>query len=549
MLLALLNRQLSVTVPTSGGSLTEGEIGPARFINPVLAVSQPDTDIAALVYSGLMRAQPDGTYTPDLASGYTVSGDGTIYTFKIRGGATFHDGTPVTARDVVFTIQATQRSDLKSTHQADWIGVKVSATDDHTVVFVLPRAYGPFIENTTIGILPAHIWQGVPAQDFAFSKINEHPVGSGPYKITRVDTDNNGVITRYELSAFNGFTYGAPKLSRISFVFFASQADQEQAYASGAIDAIAGIEPSHIQALASQRHDSGLVQAPLPRVFGVFFNQSRAPSLADVSVREALEAAIDKNALIYEVLKGYGAAIDSPIPPNALGITIPTTTSPSVTPSTISSTTDKIDHANTAKNILEGAGWRYSDTDNVWSKKQQKSTVRLTFTLATADEPELIATAHKIAADWNAVGINVQVHVYSLSDFNLSVLRPRAYDAALFGEVVGRQIDLFPFWHSSQRNDPGLNLSMYTNVRADSLLTQARALFEGPERDALYRQFEAMLKKDKPAVFLYSPSFLYIMPQTVQGVAIGSLTNASERFLNVYQWYMQTENVWSAFAQ
>ena len=201
-LLAGANAAVSVHVPSSGGSLTEGEVGPARFINPILTMSQADEDLTELIYSGLTRALPDGSIIPDLASTYDVSADGTQYTFKLRDNATFQDGTPVTSADVMFTIQAAQNPDIKSSHRADWEGVKVNAPDAHTITFTLPRPYAPFIENTTLGILPKHVWEDTSAEEFPFSPANTRPVGSGPYRVSSMDTNSTGSITRYNLTAF-----------------------------------------------------------------------------------------------------------------------------------------------------------------------------------------------------------------------------------------------------------------------------------------------------------------------------------------------------------
>src|SRR3569832_1291749 len=196
-LLAGANALVSVEIPASGGSIVEGELGPARFINPLLATSQADQDITALVYSGLMRAMPDGSVVPDLASGYTISSDGTVYTFTLRSDATFQDGTPVTSTDVLFTIQSAQNPLVKSVVRADWDDVAVTAPDTHTIVFKLPHAYAPFLQNTTLGIIPAHLWKNIAAEDLPFSPLNTHPIGSGPYKVQGVSTDNTGSATRY----------------------------------------------------------------------------------------------------------------------------------------------------------------------------------------------------------------------------------------------------------------------------------------------------------------------------------------------------------------
>ena len=138
--------------------------------------------------------------------------------------------------------------------------------------------------------------------------------------------------------------------------------------------------------------------------------------------------------------------------------------------------------------------------------------------------------------------------IYPLSELNTNIIRPRAYDAIFFGEVVGRSLDLFAFWHSSQRNDPGLNLAMYANSKTDTLLANARALTSRSDREDLYNSFSAVIVKDQPAVFLYAPEFIYVVPKTLQGIHLGALTTPSERFQNVYQWYTNTEHVWSFFA-
>src|SRR3990167_1323194 len=195
-LLAGLNSSVSVTVPAPGGELIEGQVGSARFINPILTISQADEDISKLVYSGLMRSLPDGII-PDLAQSYEISEDGTTYTFTLREGATFHDGTPVTADDVLFTVAAAQNPDIKSPRRADWDGVQVSSPDARTVVFKLAHAYAPFIENAALGILPKHVWKDVPAAEFPFSPANTRPIGSGPFRIETVSTDATGSAARY----------------------------------------------------------------------------------------------------------------------------------------------------------------------------------------------------------------------------------------------------------------------------------------------------------------------------------------------------------------
>src|SRR3989344_5291062 len=505
-LLSAVNNAVSVEIPAQGGSLTEGEVGSVRFINPVLTLSQADEDLTALVYSGLTRALPDGSIIPDLASSYEISTDGTTYTFRLRQNNVFHDNTPVTSADVLFTVQLAQNPDVKSPHRADWEGVTASAPDKYTVVFKLPRAYAPFIQNTTMGILPQRLWKNIPAAELPFSPLNTHPVGTGPYKVSDQNIDNTGAAPRYELPPLPKFALGTP--------------------------------PGDLGGI--RRTDLTTMPALLPRVFGVFFNQGRSDVLADSSVRSALDTAIDKERLVARFLKGYGAGLDSPIPPGLMGDTLPSTNaSSSEVQSAFTDETIAAAHA-----ILVKGGWSYNESTNTWTNKKKQT---IGFTLSTADSPQLVATANAVADAWNKLGVNVKVQVYSLSDLNTTLLRPRQYDALLFGEVVGRELDLFAFWHSSQRNGPGLNLALYANSKVDKVLASARATTDRKTREASYNAFVSAVSKDKPAIFLYSPDFIYVVPKSVNGVKLGALTSPSERFLNVYEWYTETESVWNFF--
>ncbi len=538
VLLAQLNASVSTIIPSRGGNIIEGEVGTARFINPVLATSQADQDLTALVYSGLMRALPHGEIVPDLAASYTVSDDGTVYTFTLRDDAEFHDGTPVSSADILYTVQAAQSPELRSPRRADWEGVTISVPDARTVVFTLPHPYAPFIFNTTIGVLPKHLWQNISNQDFSFSQLNTHPIGSGPYQVSSVQVDTTGAATRYDLEPFFKFALGTPYLNRISFVYYSNEDDMVSAWKAGKITAMAGISSSALPSLKDT--DAHILSAPLPRVFGIFFNQNHAPILSDISVRTALDTALDKSAIVDTVLGGQGVPLNSPIPPGVLGIDTGSSSSTATVIPTFSTTS-----VEKARTILSRGGWTYDATAGSWSNKKKQP---LSLTLATADAPELVATANAVAGAWRRIGAQVNVQVYSLSELNTMIIRPRSYDAILFGEVVGREGDLFAFWHSSQRNDPGLNLAMYANAKADALLTQARATTKQEERDKLYGQFAEVVRKDVAAVFLYSPNFLYVIPKNVQGIELGALTTPGERFINVYEWYTDTERVWEIFA-
>ncbi len=275
-----------------------------------------------------------------------------------------------------------------------------------------------------------------------------------------------------------------------------------------------------------------MITAPLPRIFAVFVNQSQAPIFTHKEVREALSLSAPRTSIVESVLNGYGTPIDGPFPPGALGYAS----------SSIS------DHKTAeARALLEKAGWELGP-DGIRSRKTKAGTETLSFTLETSNVPELKAAAEALKNAWAELGIAVKPQYYEESDLKNLVIRPRKYEALLFGEVVGRNPDPFSFWHSSQRLDPGLNIALYTNTSVDSILTEARTLFDASAREEKFRLFRNTIKADTPAVFLYAPSFIYVVPGTLKGVILPPITVSSDRFTGVAMWHKKTDRVWKLFA-
>lgn len=529
-----MNKMMLSAVPGYGGEVTEGIIGSPRFINPVLATSDADRDMTALIYAGLLRAGDAHEYLPGLASSYTLSEDGKVYTFTIDEHAVWSDNQPITADDVVFTITKIQNPAIKSPLRANWDGVVAEAVDAHTVRFTLPVAYVPFIENSIVGILPKHLWQNVSDEEFPFSELNTSPVGAGPFKIESITRTTAGLPSAYTLVPFKKYLPGVAYLSQITLKFYQSEAAVISALKAGQIDSASSLSPSNLAGL------SGITtkKSPLNRVFGVFFNQNQSEVLRDGSVRVALERAIDRNQLINGVLGGFGSALSGPVPPTIfMGG---------------ASTTGTLSGIESARAYLLTHGWKAGEdgimTKTTGSGKTAKTT-RLSFSLSTGNVPELRASAQYLKEVWGALGAEVDVKIFDQGDLSQNVIRPRKYDALLFGEVVGREVDLYAFWHSSQRNDPGLNIALYANSTVDDALEELRATSNENERTALFSTIMTELNKDLPAIFLYAPDFVYSVPNDLKGLKLGFIETPSDRFQNVAGWHRETDYVWPVFAK
>jgi len=525
----------SVEVPTSGGTITEGIIGYPRYINPILLVTDAGKDIGALVYSGLLKARPDGSLQPDLAKDWSVSSDGLTYTVNIKDNAVFQDGYPVTAYDVEYTIKKAIDPVLKSPVAPNWDGVSINVINNKQIEFILKKPYTPFIQNLTLGILPEHLWKSVDSEAFPFSQFNFDPIGSGPYQIKEIKTDKGGLPLYYKLVPFNKYTLGKPLLSAIYIRFYETENDLVNAYLNGEIDTLGSISPNSASLLASK--GARIIQEPLPRIFALFFNQNQNKVFADINVRKALNTAVNRNEIIQSVLGGYGTPVEGPLPYFV---------SPNQSDLSGNETSDQRIEA--AKAILEKAGWKLN-ADGIYQLKVKKTTTDLSFSISTSDVPELKAVSVKLQETWKKMGANVTVQIFDSTDLEQNVIRPRKYDSLLFGEVVDRGEDLFAFWHSSERNDPGLNVSMYTNIDVDKLLNGARTTTSVDDLATIYQKLGTEISADYPAVFIYSPDFIYVIPNNLKGINTQGITSPSERFLSANNWYTDTEKIWRIFTR
>ncbi len=535
-----INNLFLVETPAEGETLAEGIIGTPRFINPVLAISDADRDMTNLIYSGLMRPDNKGGLMLDMAEKYEISDDGLIYTFTLKEQLLWQDGEPITSDDVMFTIQEAKDPAIKSPRRAGWEGVTIEKIDDKSLRFTLKKSYTPFLENTTIGILPRHIWQEARAEQMSFSEFNINPIGSGPYKIKTANKNSSGIVTSYELVPNKNFALGKPYLAKLITRFYPSEKELLNAYQKGDIYSVSAITPESAEKI--KKSGSIIKNLFLPRVFGVFFNQNSSKIFAYSEVRYALDYATDKKRIIDEVLQGFGTKTDYPIPSGVFGALPSENENYSI---------------EKAKQLLEAKGWKFNEEEKVWEKKENSSSksknaeiLRLEFSLSTSDTPDLKKTAELLKTMWEEMGARVNIKIYEIGDLNQNIIRPRKYDALLFGEIIGRDPDPFAFWHSSQRNDPGLNIALYANIKVDKLLEEARAITNEQKRKEKYEEFQKEVAKDAPAIFLYSPKFIYLMPSEIKGTEkTESITVPSERFSQIHKWYIKTDKVWKIFAK
>jgi peptide/nickel transport system substrate-binding protein len=514
----------TIPVAAYGGSIEEGIIGAPRHINPLLSQSDADRDLVRLIYSGLLKYNENGKLVPDLVKSYEISPDELNYTVYLKDGIKWHDNIPLTSSDVVFTIQIAQNNDYGSLQRINWQGIEIEKIDDRTLVFKLKNKYAQFLNNLTLPILPEHLWANVKPINFSLSELNIKPIGSGPYKFKKLQKDTLGRIRLYELGANNEFYGGKPFVKEILIKFFGSEDELINSYNKGEVDSLGLISPSNIQKIKfKQRLD--IKKISMPRYFGVFFNQNQSEILSDKNVRLALAYGTDKKALIENILYGNGIDIHSPILPALTDV---------------NKDVKKYEYdTGLASETLDKAGWNSKNESGILQKNEAKLSIKLT----TSTWPELISAANILKDQWKEVGIDLQIEALPTPDLQ-QVIKNRNYQMLLFGEIINLDPDPFSLWHSSQKRDPGLNLALYDNKTADTLLEEARKTLDPIERAQKYDDFQKLVIEELPTLFLYSPYYLYGLSVKVNGFENKIISTPSDRFLNIEKWYVETKRVW-----
>jgi len=520
-LLSSLWYSVTVEIPKQGGTYTEGVVGRPRTINPLYAsTNSADRDLVKLTYSGLIRFDGE-KLIPDLAEEWTISPDQKEYTFKLRQNIKWTDGNEFTSNDVAFTIETIKDRSYQSSLRGKFANVKTEILDEHTVKFTLPEPLTPFLEDLTVGILPAHIWQHVRPENILLTEFNIQPVGLGPYKFKKLIKDQFGAIRSYLLVRNPDFHLGEPNIKEIELRFYSD----EQA----ALNALNQNEIESINFLAYgkqpiiETNNIRLLGLQLPQYTAIFFNLSSDKAIGNKNVRKALAHTIDKDEIVREAIKDKGRVIHGPILPGYPGY------HPDI---------EKFElNTDISNELLNEAEWTLVDG------KRQKGDETLEITLTTADRPELIKSANLIQEAWSKLGIEVKLSIVGINEIQEHIISSRDFEVLLFGEIVGLDPDPYPFWHSSQISNEGLNISNFKHSEANQVLEEARQTPDQETKNEKYIHFQNILVAELPAIFLYNPDYIYPISYKIKGADQKLIINPSDRLTNIHKWFIKTKRV------
>jgi len=508
--------------PAYGGTYVEGVAGVPQYLNPVIAATDVDQDVARLAFSGLTRYDQAGAIVPDLASNFHTESDGRIWTFDIRDDAKWHDGQPVTADDVVFTVKLLQDRGYVGPYSDAFRGVTVDRVSPLTVRFTLPDVYGPFADSTTVPLLPSHLLGNVPYAELARQPFNASPIGTGPFRVTEVDA-RQVVLLRNDDFYRARPARSRPYLDKVILRFYPDPTEALLALSRGEIDGVGGLSSPDGERARSLK-SAVLYSLPTDNFVSLFLNvRPEKVVFRDRAVRQAIATAIDRGRVLQLAADGRGTVADEFVPSSSWAY--------------VKDVTRYTYSVEDAKAGLDAADWKDHDGDGIRDKGGQK----LAFTISTSDEPARTAAATQIQRDLNAVGMSVTVNSMPFGQLVDSVARQRSFDALLVEIAVSGDPDPYTFFHSTEVADPGHNFSGFSTLPIDRNLEAARRTFDDAARRDLYAPVFQAISKEVPVVFLYFTDYLYAQSAQVQGQRIAPLTDPRERFWNVEDWFVRTQ--------
>lgn len=501
-------RYLPADTTRTRDTYIEGSLGEPQRINPLLVrADDADADLVQLVFAGLTRIAPDGTPLPDLAERWEVTPDGRAYTFHLRTGLAWHDGAPLTARDVAFTVRTVQAAGFQgpSALATRWAGIEVIVADERTIVLRLPAPSASFLTAATLGIVPEHVLAGVDDGALPQNGFNRAPIGAGPYRLSRLEPG------RAVLDANPTYHRGTPRLRHLEFHYFPDERTLADAIAHRTVDgALLPAQPGPAtRAALDARSDLRSETLTTGGYTALYFNNLRTP-LDSPTLRRALAAAFDRTAL---------AAIDDGVPGDG-----PFVPGGWAAPPPAAASAD-------ADALFDAAGWPRG-ADGV----RRHDGVPLRLPLSTDDSAERHALAEAIASQLRARGVDAPVEPQPAQTLLRDRIGARDYALLLFGWTVGADPDPYGAFHTSQIGSGGRNIAGFHDVEADGLLERARLTLDTEERREWYAQFAQRIQITAPLVVIDYPVRIYALPASLHGAVAGVLFHPPLRFRDVHAW-------------
>ena len=496
--------------PAYGDTLVTGSIGEPSTLIPILASDSASSDVAGLVYNGLVRYDKNLNLEGDLAKSWEVSLDGLGITFHLRHGVKWHDGQEFTSRDVLYTYRVTVDPKTPTAYSEDFKQVQsAQAVDPYTFRVRYAKPFAPALASWGVPILPAHLLEG---KDITKSPLARSPIGTGPFIFKEWIPGQ-----RLTLVANADYYEGAPYLARYIYRIIPDSSTMYMELKAGGID-LMGLSPVQYQR-QTNTHEflARFNKYRYPAAAYTYLGYNlRLPLFQDRRVRQAITCAINKEEIVQGVLLGMGKIAHGPYKPGtwAYKEQVP---DPGYDPAR-------------ARVLLQQAGFLMGG-DGILAKDGKP----LSFTIMTNQgNDQRSKCAQIIQKRLKKVGIEVKIRVLEWSSFLTNFIDKGRFEAVLLGWTISPDPDQYDIWHSSKTEPKELNFIQFKNPEVDRLLVEGRGTFDVKKRRACYYKFQDILAREQPYTFLYVPDALPVVSSRFRGIE-----PAPEGIMhNLIKWYV-----------
>lgn len=481
--------------PAYGDAIVVGSIGEPSTLIPILASDSASSDIAGLVYNGLVRYDKYLKLEGELAESWDVSQDGLVITFHLRRGVKWHDGQEFTSHDVLYTYLVTIDPKTPTAYADAFKQVqKAEAPDPYTFRVTYAKPFAPALESWGMSILPAHLLEG---KDITKSELARHPIGTGPY-IFREWIAGQKVT----LESYPDYYEGRPYIGRYIYRIIPDNSTMYMELKAGGIDMMS-ISPIQYQRQTDTPEFKSLFNKyryPASAYTYLGYNL-RNPLFSDKRVRQALTSAINKDEIVHGVLLGMGQVAHGPYKPGTWPY------NPHIR--------DFDYNPQRARTLLAEAGWREKNGKGILVKDGKP----FQFTVLTNQgNDQRIRTAVIIQRRLKLIGIDMKILQLEWASFITNYIDKRNFEAVILGWTIGQDPDLFDIWHSSKIGPKEFNFIGYKNAEVDGLLEEGRSTFDMEKRRSCYYRLQEILAQDQPYTFLYVPDALPVVSARFRGI-------------------------------
>ncbi len=502
--------------PISGGLYKEGVVGQIKQLNPLFAsVNSAEEAAVSLMYSGLIEKGDDRNIYSNMAEKWEISNDGKEYTFYLKDNIYWHDGEKLTADDVLFTIETIQNPDTESPLQSTWSNVKVSINGEREIKFTLQQVYAPFIYNCDVLIIPRHIFEKTPVEDLRFSEISLKPIGSGPYIFDEfIELKESQEV---HMTVNKNYYGKVPYIDKLVIKSYPNYQSLTGGYTKREVSGMERVISPDLRSI-DKFPNLSLYNLSTPQYDVLCYNIREQSKMNDINLREAISLVIDRNNIVEKIYNDYAIPIYSPILPSYLGYNKEIKYERNI---------------EAARKKLADANYEISES-GLLRKNGQEINLRL----LTSDDFIQKREADHISEMISQLGIKVSIESYPFSVLSSEFMAARDFDMLLMSQNLGPDSDIYAFYHSTQKDDPGINFSGISERELDKYIEQARTTHDTELRKSKYISITKIIDSRKIAAYLVWPNYVYGVSKEIKGLDSQKLAEPKNRFWNIENWYI-----------